>query len=216
MPLQLRSGVHHAVADGRNIFLDVDQDRYFCLPPSLENAFHAFLHTERREPHHLVKLIELGVLVDDSGHGDPPLTLRPPLRSLPQADTAPAVPFVAIAVAAIRIKAAKWRHHRHSLRARLDELHNIAVTDTDEAFVGKLSQYAHIFQTAGLLTSTRDFCLPCSMMLTKFLRRRGFAAQLAIGVSGRPFAAHSWVQIDDMVINDTVDNISRFTPLIVA
>lgn len=216
MPLQLRSGVHHAVADGRNIFLDIDRDRYFCLPTSLESAFHAFLHTDCRDPHRLSKLIELGVLVEDADRIDPPLTVRLPLHSLPETDTAPAVPFVAIAVAAIRIKAAKWRQHRRSLRVRLDEVHTIAVADTEGASVDELSQYAHIFQTARLLTSTRDFCLPCSMMLTKFLRRRGFAAQLAIGVSGRPFAAHSWVQINDMVINDTVDNISRFTPIVIA
>ena len=216
MPLQLRSGVHHAIADGRNVFLDIERDRYFCLPPSLDHAFRAFLHTDCRDPHGLAKLIELGVLVADPDRHDPSVTLRPPLRSLPETDAAPAVPYIAIAVAAIRIKAAKWRQHRHSLRARLDELLNIAVADTDKASVGKLSRYVHTFQRAGLLTSTRDFCLPYSIMLTKFLRRRGFAAQLVIGVSGRPFAAHSWVQIDDMVINDTIDNISRFTPIVVA
>lgn len=216
MPLQLRSGLHHAVADERNIFLDIDQDRYFCLPPSLECAFHAFLHTDCRDPHHLSKLIALGVLVDDAGRDDRPSRLRPPLHSLPETDTTPAIPFVAIAAAAIRIEAAKWRQHRRSLRARLDAVHNIAVADTDDASICRLSRYAHIFQRAGLLTSTRDSCLPCSMMLTKFLRRRGFAARLAIGVSGRPFAAHSWVQIDDMVINDTADNIAQFTPILVA
>jgi transglutaminase-like putative cysteine protease len=158
----------------------------------------------------------LGVLVDDPDRQDPPATLRPPLQNLPETDAAPAIPYIAIAVAAIRIKAAKWRQHRHSLRARLNEVLNIAVADTDDASVGKLSRYVHIFQRAGLLTSTRNFCLPYSIMLTKFLRRRGFAAQLVIGVSGRPFAAHSWVQIGDMVINDTIDNISRFTPIVVA
>jgi hypothetical protein len=65
-----------------------------------------------------------------------------------------------------------------------------------------------------LITRSRDRCLPQSIAITRHLRRRSIPAILVLGVSGRPFAAHSWVQVEDMVINDTVDHASRFTPIL--
>jgi hypothetical protein len=36
-----------------------------------------------------------------------------------------------------------------------------------------------------------------------------------MGVSGRPFAAHCWVQVGDRVVNDTLDHVILFTPILI-
>ena len=59
-------------------------------------------------------------------------------------------------------------------------------------------------------------CLLDSMVLTAFLLRHDVPASLFIGVRQKPFSAHAWVQLGDCVVDDTVENVIRFTPLLVA
>jgi hypothetical protein len=35
------------------------------------------------------------------------------------------------------------------------------------------------------------------------------------GVQSRPFAAHCWLQLGGVVLNDTVDHVKRYTPIMV-
>lgn len=57
-------------------------------------------------------------------------------------------------------------------------------------------------------------CLTRSLLLVWLLRRRGVRGQLRIGVrrieSG--LAAHAWVEVDDMPVNDQADIGARFLP----
>jgi Transglutaminase-like superfamily len=52
-----------------------------------------------------------------------------------------------------------------------------------------------------LLYSSRDKCLLDSLVLAEFLLANGVSATFLIGVRTMPFIAHSWVQIDDCVLN---------------
>ena len=40
-------------------------------------------------------------------------------------------------------------------------------------------------------------------------------AQLVIGVRTSPFGAHSWAQHEDEVLNDSVEEVLRFTPILI-
>jgi Transglutaminase-like superfamily len=57
-------------------------------------------------------------------------------------------------------------------------------------------------------------CLFDSLVLSVFLTRRMVPCTLVIGVSTKPFAAHAWVQIDECVLNDTVEHVLTFTPIL--
>jgi hypothetical protein len=57
-------------------------------------------------------------------------------------------------------------------------------------------------------------CLVDSLILSVYLTRRMVPCTLVIGVSTRPFAAHAWVQIGDCVLNDTVEHVLTFTPIL--
>lgn len=60
----------------------------------------------------------------------------------------------------------------------------------------------------------RHICLPDSLALHRILAARGLASSLVIGVRLDPFGAHCWVQADTVVLNDSYDGVSGFTPIL--
>ncbi|PZR35486.1 lasso peptide biosynthesis B2 protein [Caulobacter segnis] len=57
-------------------------------------------------------------------------------------------------------------------------------------------------------------CLVDSLALMLFLAWRGCAATLVFGVEIPPFTAHAWVQSGDCVLNDAVERIVVYTPIL--
>lgn len=57
-------------------------------------------------------------------------------------------------------------------------------------------------------------CLVDSLALMLFLGWRGCAATLVFGVEIPPFTAHAWVQSGDCVLNDAVERIVVYTPIL--
>jgi len=55
---------------------------------------------------------------------------------------------------------------------------------------------------AAVLYFRRVLCLQRSAATACLLKRYGFPAQLVIGVQQLPFAAHAWVEMDGLVVND--------------
>jgi hypothetical protein len=50
-------------------------------------------------------------------------------------------------------------------------------------------------------------CLLRSFMLLRLLRRRGFDAHWVFGVSTWPFTAHCWLQVGDIVLDDSHERL---------
>jgi hypothetical protein len=61
-----------------------------------------------------------------------------------------------------------------------------------------------------------DACLANSLALLDFLAIHGLYPKLVFGVSMRPFQAHCWVQHEGTILGDTLERVSRFTPIMVA
>lgn len=66
-----------------------------------------------------------------------------------------------------------------------------------------------------LAFTSRDRCLFDSLALMYLLHLEGLDARWVIGVKDRPFAAHAWVQQDDLVLNDLHEHVRRFTPILI-
>ncbi|MCU7375150.1 lasso peptide biosynthesis B2 protein [Paucibacter sp. O1-1] len=64
-----------------------------------------------------------------------------------------------------------------------------------------------------LLFTARAQCLLDSLALIGFLARSGFAAHWVVGVRTGPFAAHSWVQNGNTVLNDQHEYVRQFRPI---
>ncbi|MFG6490041.1 lasso peptide biosynthesis B2 protein [Roseateles sp. BYS78W] len=63
--------------------------------------------------------------------------------------------------------------------------------------------------------TARDQCLHDSLTLIRFLAARALFPSWVIGVRTRPFAAHSWVQSGNTVLNDLHENVRAFHPILV-
>jgi hypothetical protein len=53
------------------------------------------------------------------------------------------------------------------------------------------------------------------LALSEFLALRDASARWVFGVQFAPFAAHCWLQQGDVVFNDNVEHVRRFTPIMV-
>lgn len=58
-------------------------------------------------------------------------------------------------------------------------------------------------------------CLQRAFQVRRVLARRGIRPDWVFGVRTWPFAAHCWLQIGDLVIADTLDRVTRYTPIMV-
>lgn len=58
-------------------------------------------------------------------------------------------------------------------------------------------------------------CLFRAFMLKAYLARAGLGAALVIGVQTWPFEAHAWMQAGPLVLDDTVEHVRAFTPILV-
>ena len=71
------------------------------------------------------------------------------------------------------------------------------------------------FEHARLLRSAADRCLPRSIALKLRLAKLRHRTHLVIGVKDRPFGAHAWVQHGDIVLNDSLEEVRRYTPILI-
>ena len=64
------------------------------------------------------------------------------------------------------------------------------------------------------LFTAHDRCLFHALALLNFLAYFGVFPMWVIGVQTQPFAAHSWVQYDDLVLDSTPEEVCYYTPIL--
>ena len=62
----------------------------------------------------------------------------------------------------------------------------------------------------------QDLSLGAAFWRESPLRAAIHGADVVLAVKLGPFAAHCWTQIGDQVLNDTPEEVARFTPILVA
>lgn len=65
-----------------------------------------------------------------------------------------------------------------------------------------------------LVFTVRDECLFDSLALLDFLASFGLHPLCIIGVKTRPFGAHAWLQDGDVVLNDQMEHVLQFKPIL--
>jgi hypothetical protein len=61
---------------------------------------------------------------------------------------------------------------------------------------------------------SRDRCLFHALALLRFLSRYASHPTWVIGVSARPWAAHSWLQVDNCLLDSSPEEVCSFTPIL--
>ncbi len=219
MSYTLAPGVSFCRVSDRMMFLDIKADRYFCLSSTAEQSFARLIDgapTTEEDEIILASLARHGPLTDGS-HGGP---LVPCLATVA---TRTAPPGLAIPLRPAQLLLAAGSLALAPLRLRLFGLAGViralqarkAQATIPEPHDRELTATAAAFAQLRYVATAHDRCLTRSIALASRLYAQGLSAELVLGVQLRPFAAHAWVQAGDRVLNDRVDVVRDFTPILV-
>lgn len=217
MPLRLRDGVSWCLCAGRAVFLDLERDRFFCLPPDRDAAFRSWaLGTEAPDVALLEPLCQTGLLILDASAtpAAAPAALIGATRDL-ASESGGTARLRDIAAAILAQHRASRLLRRLSLRAILTRP-EITPRNQHAGDAGKRAQrLAAAFAAAAVFVRTADRCLPRAIAMRDQCHRAGLRPLLVFGVRRDPFAAHCWIQLDDAVLVGDLEQVRLFTPILV-
>lgn len=197
--------VSWGLVDGRPVFMDAEDDSYFMLEPEDEAAF---LAKVRGTPCAASPEAASALGVDQ------PIAIA----SCPQPQESVLSPRDVDGHGSVRDVLLAWRlvaTARRSIRHRpIAELlagieRRSGARRADTASPSAAAQFA----AARRFVPVPRNCLTDSIALMLWLERRGQGASLVFGVKLNPFGAHCWVQCDQLLLNDHVEHVERFTPV---
>lgn len=204
------------VASDSLFVLDVRQDRYFRVPAAASSEMLAWLDRNYSgvTPKAVIDtLIRARVLKE----GDPEptnvlkerVTIPAGLGRADASERGTGHPFrVAMSVASMRLslRAFSLNHILTGIVTRGPMIRR----DNVQAALAE----AQAFERARRMVPIARNCLLDSLALERWLARRGFGSQLVFGIAPEPFAAHCWLQTTDVILNDSFDHVSGFTPIL--
>lgn len=223
------------LADNRLVFADLRNDKYRCLNSANTRAalglFPGFRERDakgtsetpdapREDIRFLTRaLVTKGLLVRETRGGKPvaPVFLPSPTRDCPLGPSA-AVPASQFGHWAALLEASL----KASAKLRLQSLRRTVYgvqTRRQRGFDPSTQDAAAMLTLVAIFHRLRPFyprayiCRFDSLALIEFLAHYRQFPRWVFGVKAEPFGAHCWVQENDCVLNDSVDYISQFTPI---
>lgn len=201
------------LVDGEPIFMDARTDSYFTLDAEQTPDLAPLVDGTGRidcDPH-LAEVLGLGDEHAVIVRAECPR----PARSLvdePASDRRPRpADLLSTASAVISIRS---QLRRRPIEMVLGGVLATAAGDTEvTACAAQLSALTRRFLSARRIVPLKGNCLTDSLALLRLLGPARHAAMLVFGVKLHPFAAHCWVQANDLLLNDRMDNVAAFSPV---
>lgn len=232
--LFLSKHTYYCLADNHYVFLDLREDQYLCLARAESGVLGGLLSGHNSDSTYpmdarlieqqnsdsnttIRRLLGRGLLVDNEIDGKLPALPRveQPVTSLAEeaAERQPSYSLTEIwrffGAAASASKDLRFRPIEQTVR-RVERRKPSYATVPD---YNEISDLYGIFQALRPYYPRPYLCLFDSLALIHFLARYGLFPQWVYGVQLEPFNAHCWIQVDDRVINDTVDGVRNYTPI---
>jgi len=216
MGFVLRPGVSFCVTGNRPIFLDVTNDRYFCLAGEAERAFIALVERREADQHHVQTLRASGLLVRGMegelvrptvGPASPTSTLLDTTVSATMFRTTQALADIGKATLCLKARGlsallggfARAKSRLRTQSAREEDILSVVAG----------------FNATRYLVGEHDRCLVRSFAIGRRVLACRARADVVIGVKLQPFKAHCWAQLGDRLVNDRQDIVREFTPILV-
>lgn len=224
MALGLREDVRFCLIGSRTIFIDIAAERYFGLPASLDEAFRRLLDPtplSSAEQKTLQSLVDRGLLIED---GKPPIPTPPLCKPDLASDLMTCLPekisSSAIALALWSETVAATAYHRLSLRRITEVLcrwrqRRPGQTHHTENDLQSYYELTGSFRKTAFLFPPADRCLTKALAYLSACGSRHLNPSLVFGVRANPFAAHCWVQHESFILNDELERVRIFTPILV-
>jgi len=211
-PADRKRGAHvisFGIVDGRAIFMDERTDSYFTLDPSAQEHFHRLLAEQ-------VQLSADPELVDAVGIFEKPATIIQATHcaavdSLLDREAPRRPPLSRIVKAARLVRTIRRRLRAQPIAMVLADVQAIGCSADFE--IEDMLAEACAFLDARRLAPFPRNCLLDSLSLLHWLGPKRSRFALIFGVKLDPFAAHCWIQADDLVINDRLESVAPFTPV---
>ena len=202
------------------VVLDIAADRYLRLGKAETGVLRALIGGECSGPMPaaLDRLRDLGMIVSGSGPVAPVVAApiyssvveTSPSSSLSRPHCEPGLMEILTA----RMMAARWMDfaglsrtmsHWRGLRTRARPF--------DRGTPSALAEIVQGFQRGMRYYPAKRRCVQDSLALMTCLWRRRLDAELYFGVRLDPFAAHCWVQSDDLLLTDPAASVAEFSPV---
>jgi hypothetical protein len=215
MDLWLADGVHAIMVDEDAVFLDVATNAYFCLP-----GIGAVLHIDGRALALSIDvlgedLLEAGLarLTPSSQDGvvlaSPRRTARAVLEDLPPGERR--APTWRHWRAVIAAGLANGRDQRRRFADRLPPAQARMIEDAGQGLLGDLDAFRRLSPWLPF----DGVCLYRSGLLRRYLLALGHRAHWVFGVRTWPFAAHCWLQVGDLALDDEAERLVAYHPIMV-
>lgn len=232
--LRLTQETYICLSDGRLVIANLRRDKYSCLTEANTQLFLRLfpslakgntnesmgLPADKRAADRVVAaLCRHELLVNEPRAGKPVEVIDIPqvVRSRssmasgdhhvrPSADLVRF--FGAAAVASIKLKMLPLSRMVRGIEAR-----RIGARKNASQDLISMVRLATTFQQLRPLYPRKYLCRFDSLALLEFLALHHCYPQWVFGVRGEPFGAHCWVQEGDCVLNDSVEYVNRFTPI---
>jgi hypothetical protein len=231
----LPTHVHFCLLPAGAVFLDLKRDKYFALDPTQAAALATIVpgwpgafepRDNAAQPDFSMQvgdaLVEDGLLTRDASVGKcaaPPI-LEPVQEVLSEPDarirsTAGAIDVARFVTACTRVRIELSFRDLHTIERRLSRRKIEASSSGRRCSVDKLEAIVCVYNFLRAFTFTaKRACLFDSLVLVDFLAQYDIYPTWAMGVRAGPFAAHSWVQYKQYVLNGTVAFVRSFTPIL--
>lgn len=236
--LFLHEHTHLCLVDDSVVFLNLYRNTYLTVPPATLSAlarhlagFSALLPSHHRiatltdgTNADLEALVNRGILTasPNAGKFASPVALTPAARSLVSgarsatSDVTCAslvTPFLlSYCHVGLNIRGGRLDRMVTKLKARnarrTGRTARVATPDRLQPVLASFRRLRTFSYTA------HNGCLFNALVLARFLCHLDFAPTFVIGVRTKPFCAHAWVQLSDCVLDDRLESVHRFTPIL--
>lgn len=224
------------LADRYYVILNLADDKYFCIGRDALDALKPWLHLSADEPMSppvdsarslepppgvLDDLIRNRIITSSAADAvqDPRPSLLAPTRSLQLSAATLPLTFARYGAAffSAALSANRWLRTL-PLQETVQRVTSAAERSGDHTTFDYQKARTRIaaFNRLRPFYDRSYLCLFDSLALLLFLAKFRLFPRWIFGVQSEPFAAHCWVQEGDVVLNDTVERVQPYTPILSA